>query len=100
MHAPAYGRLDGLRALSTKGHGEGAHQGTPLPLANIRTRSPARKWRRQPATEDDELLAEQACRERGDARRDMSRMLILRAQHGKIETPDARGEAGRHTARG
>jgi hypothetical protein len=90
-YTPAYGCLNCLCALSTKGHGKGTYQGAPLPLANICTRSPVREWHRQPVAEDNELLMEQVCCERGDAWRDMNRMLILWVQHGKIEAADAQG---------
>jgi len=99
MHSPAYWRLDFLRALGAKGHREGVHQGPSLPLVDIRTRAHTRTRRRQPPAEDDELLAEQACSQRGDARRNMSRMLVFRPQHGKVDVADARGKARRHRPR-
>lgn len=79
MHAPACWSLDFLRTLSAKGQREGAHQGTSLLLTNTHTRPPTRTRRGQATAEDNELLAEQARGERGDARRNMSRVLVFRA---------------------
>jgi hypothetical protein len=78
MYTPLYGRLDALRSLGTKGHRKGSHQGIPLSLANTRTASAQARHRQLPA-EDNKLLAEQARGERGDARRDVSRMLVFRS---------------------
>jgi hypothetical protein len=50
-------------------------------------------------TKDYELLVEQACRQRGDARGNMGRALVFGAQHSDIEVTDPHGEAGWHTRR-
>jgi hypothetical protein len=65
MHAPAYWRLDLLRALCAKGHREGAYQRASLPLANIHTRPHTRKRWRQPPAEDDKLFTKQTRGQRG-----------------------------------
>jgi hypothetical protein len=43
---------------------------------------------------DYELLAEEACRQRGDAGGNMGRALVFGAQHSDIEVTDPHGEAG------
>jgi hypothetical protein len=79
MYTPVYRRLDALRSLGTKGHGKGLDQGISLPLANTRTWALAQAQRRQLPAENNKLFAEQARGERGDARRDVSRMLVFGA---------------------